>query len=835
MTYARRIHPLVLLLALAMVLASLPRFSQAQEPARLLITEVYYDTPGEDGQEEWVEITNLGAAPLNLDGFKIGDEEQPGGGEGMAHFPAGAVLQPQQVAVVAQTATGFRALFSVNPDFELQDSDAAVLNLLPYESWASGELALNNDGDEILVLDAQDTVVDAVSYGDSTIIMAPSVLDVLRGQSIERFQAHCDTNSAGDWRPQTLPAPGTVSSDEPCAETPRLGEELELTAIGEIQGSDDRSPLINETVTFEGIVTGLLEDRNARGAIFYTVFVQNSPGDDDGDRLSSDAIAVFHGVRRPPYLPGDMVRVTGQVTEFFGFTEIDDSGLHIELLGAGQALPPSLPLQPPEEPIEAYYESLEGMRVALPDAVVVGPTFSGCGFAVTRGAGPIRFIREQVEDTVEPIVPILHHSDVTCGAFPQVKVGDVVQGLEGPLIYHFDQFKIVNQFAEELAVTAAAMPPAPQKVTAGEGEVSIATFNVHDYFNTVNDTGSDAEPKMTAEELRLKQVKLTATISELLSCPTLLAVQEVENEALLQALAQQLELPCGFRYQVAHRESDDARGIDVALLVDPRRGQIQDISLHQRCSAITTDTAEISIDCPAGQDPLFSRPPLEVSLVLDGDVYVVVVNHFKSKREGEQETAARRLAQANAVAELVRLRLEDNRDARVIVLGDFNDYALSAPMAVLTSESADLVNTALQVPLEECYTYNFGGVSQLLDAVLVSPSLASQIVNSTIVHVNADFPAAWQFDTQTLFRSSDHDVPLIILRTRESPPSSPAAAPTVLGSPATTDAPKSGASPVVIGPESKPPAERWKPLSMAIPGAVLVLLFVGIIVYRRSH
>lgn len=739
----------------------------AQGTGQLLITEVYYDTPGTDGDEEWVEITNTGSASLSLDGFKLGDEEQPGSGEGMARFPPGVTLQPQQSVVVAQTASGLRALFGINPDFEFQDSDAAIPDMLPYESWARGDFALNNDGDEVLLLDGNDLIVDAVAYGDSTVFMSPAVLDIARGQSIARAPAHCDTDGAGDWQPQNVPTPGVTDMESECASATAEESAPSLLTIGDIQGDGDSSPRINETVNFEGIVTGLLEDRNTRGAIFYTLFVQEIPGNEDGKADTSDAIAVFHGPRRPSTVPGDVIRVRGQVTEFYGFTEIDDSGLQIEILDTGHSLPPAMLLPSPVGSGNRPFEALEAMRVALPEAVVVGPTFSGCGFAVAAGAAPIRFVRQRLTDSMDEIMPILHISDITCGDFPQVKAGDVVHGLQGPLIYHFDQFKMVHQFTSELEVTAAAVPPLPRAPTAGENELGIATFNLHDFFDAVDDTRSDAEPHPAPEEVQIKQTKLAQTISDALGCPTVLAVQEVENEVLLQSLAQQLEPSCGFRYAVAHRESPDVRGIDLGLLVDPRRGQILSVTAEQRCSPVVTDLPEVGADCPAGQDPLFSRPPLQVDLLLDGAPYTVVVTHFKSKREGEVETAPRRLAQAEIVAGMVQRLMTRDPSARIAVLGDFNDYEQSATMALLTAEAVGLSNAALLLEPELRYTYNFGGVSQLLDSILLSPELASRLVSAHIIHVNADFAAAWVDDLQTVFRSSDHDIPLVVLRTAD--------------------------------------------------------------------
>ena len=78
-------------------------------PPGVLITEVYYNTPGSDGDEEWIEIANVGTAVIDLSDYKIGDEELIGGREGMKRFPEGALIEPGQVVIVAQTAVAFRA------------------------------------------------------------------------------------------------------------------------------------------------------------------------------------------------------------------------------------------------------------------------------------------------------------------------------------------------------------------------------------------------------------------------------------------------------------------------------------------------------------------------------------------------------------------------------------------------------------------------------------------------------------------------------------------------------------------------------------------------------
>lgn len=762
-------------------LVLLPGFWGQVADGRILLTEVYYVTPGEDAQQEWLEIANVGTAVYPLTGVTLTDEEQAGGREGAVQFPDGAVLAPGEVVVVAQTAVGFRALFGFDPDYEIVDTDtsaSSVPDMLPNLNRATGPFVLNNGGDEVILLAADGRLLDAVSYGDSTLILNPAIPGVYPGQSLARIPAFCDSDTAADWQPQTTPTPGQIHTDGDCAAAlpppPPLANDLPPigTPIGAIQGSGSVSPRFNEVVTFRGVVTGLYADRNVAGITYYTLFVQDRPGDEDGDPATSDGIAVFSGRQRPSAQIGDLVQVQGRVTEFFGLTEIDDSGLQITVEASGRPLPEPVIIAPPADNTAqaAYFEPLEGMRVAFAgETQVVGATFSGCSFAVVDASvAKLPIVRQQAADPVGQIVPILHTSDVACGAFPHVKTGDRVAGLAGPLIYHFDQFKLVQQETEALRVTAVPYPPLPTPPTLADGQISIALFNLENHFDAFDDTGLAEEPKPTPAEIAHKEAKIARQITEFLGCPTLVGVQEVENKTLLLSLAQTLAEPCGFVYEVTHRESTDVRGIDVALLSDPRRVVVQSVALRQTCTALDTGIADATASCPAGQQPLFSRPPLEVGVIVDGRPFTITVNHFKSKRGGEAETEPQRLAQAQFLNELAADLLAADPQARLVVMGDFNDYELSPTMQALTADGR-LTNALSTIPLPERYSFVFSGAAQLIDGILLSPALTGDLSQATIQHLNADYPDVLAADTAAPYQATDHDLALVVLNLSDLP------------------------------------------------------------------
>ncbi len=748
---------------------------QTTESPPILISEIAYDTVQDDEFNEWVELLIVSDTPIVADQIKVGDEETIGGGEGMMRFPKNTVLQPGEVIVIAQSAVEFKAEHGIYPHFEFKESTADVPNMRPVSLLAKGDVFFSNSGDEVIVLSDKNKPLDQISYGDSNTRLDPPILPVGAGFSLERVPPNCDTNTAADFRPQRNPTPFLVPDFEECPEPVttqntdpdpefenKAGESSsEKGEIGKIQGTSDADSKVNQTVQFEGIVTAVTADKNVSGITFYTLFVQ-----DNGDLndLTSDAIPVFTGRQSPTVRPGDRVKINGRVTEFFGLTEIDDDELTITKLGESEPLPQPIQLTAQTLPSE----SLEGMRVSLPEAIAAGPTFetdAGCGFSVIPlNSRELPIIRTSINDSTDIIIPILPNDDRDCDKLPVVKRGDQLQNLQGVLTWNFEQWKLVQDPAVPIQITAGPPLPLPEPISLKEKQISIATLNVENLFDSIDDTGQASEPKLSAAEIAVRLDKFSRLIGHWLGCPTLIGIQEVEKEHLLLQLSETLEPVCGFKYGVAHLESYDGRGIDNALLFDPRSTHLTGIRLHQSCSRITTGIDPQGFACETGQEPLFSRPPLEVNLMVENKPLTVYINHFKSKRGGERETAPRRLAQAEFQAQLVTGNLAE-RSGPIVVLGDFNDFS-DSPTQKKIIENGNLENALKRLPQNEQYTFNFGGAGQLIDGVFLTADLADQLEQVSIMHLNSDYPDAFQLDTSAEaldFKSTDHDPAVVVL------------------------------------------------------------------------
>ncbi|MGH2538111.1 MAG: lamin tail domain-containing protein [Candidatus Promineifilaceae bacterium] len=724
----------------------------------LLISEVFYNPAGADDGGEWIELYNASEAAIQLRGFKLGDEEERGEGEGMASFPEGAAIDVGGSVVVAASGAAFRARFGRWPDYEWQPTSAEVPDLLPYAEWATGTIGLANDGDTVLLLDPADQIVDAVAYGegrfpDERAFRLPAVPTPLVGHSIERRPATCDTNSAGDWLSQPLPRPGQVVVEGACRPAPRTTANGKLR-IGAVQGPGLSSPYVNHIVQIEGIFTGRLAELSSSGTEYHTLFVQELPGREDGDSATSDGLAIFMGTKWPSFAPGDHLLISGQVTEFFGLTELAGDELSLTISARNQPLPSAVLLAPPAGP--ADLERFEGMRVALPPAVITGPTLASCSLTLQLGAagGARAYLRTGTEPSRLGL-GLLNYSERNCQSFPQLNAGDRLAGAAGPLTYHFGRYKVVAQDPAALAVEQSE-PSRPRAApTPGPGQISLASFNL---YNLGPPSFSGGLP------LAVKLAKLSAAIADLLGCPDILGVQEVQSRDNLEQLAARLGPVCGFSYTVSHRDSPDPRGSDVALLTHADRIAVQEVGLRQGCGPLDFGVNPYAL-CGPGEHPIFDRPPLEAHLEVGGRELIVLVNHFKSKRGGEAETAPQRLAQADYLGQLAAELNQSRPEASLILMGDFNDYEASAVRERLIAKTP-LVDALQGVPDQLRYSYVFDGLPQLIDWILISPELAGQLAAAGVVHANADFAHALGGDVSQRnlpLRASDHDAPFALL------------------------------------------------------------------------
>ncbi len=559
--------------------------------------------------------------------------------------------------------------------------------------------------------------------------------------------------------------------------------------IHEIQGSGHLSALAGQRTSFvPGVVTAL----GSNG------FWMQDP-EPDSDPGTSEGIFVFTS-SAPTVDAGQSVTVSGRVTEFrpggantdnLTTTELDRAtvypgadGADIDptVVGEGGRVPPNSVIENDAlESVESsgvfdfeqdgidFYESLEGMKLQVNDAVVVGPTNNfGEVFVVADGGANagVRTSRGGVVISPGDFNPERLQFDPALADIPDVDVGDRFPGATvGVLGYNFANFELLP--LEDVTAESGGLEP-ETTVAPRRGELSVATFNVE------NLDPSDGET----------MPRLASLVVENMRAPDLIAIEEMQDnnggtndsitaadeswEAFIAAI-DAIEGAPEYDYRQID-PVDDADGgqpggnIRVGFLFRTDRG-LRFVDRGEGDAITPTGVfksqgrAHLTLS-PGRVDPtnaawVATRKPLAGEFTWKGATLIAIANHFSSKGGDDplfgrwqppvRSTEVARHRQAASVNAFVDDILAAEKDANVVVLGDINDFEFSETTEIL--EGGVLSSLLHQLPKPERYSYVFEGNSQVLDQILASEGALKALRGFDAVHVNAEFAD----------QASDHD------------------------------------------------------------------------------
>ncbi len=201
---------------------------------------------------------------------------------------------------------------------------------------------------------------------------------------------------------------------------------------------------------------------------------------------------------------------------------------------------------------------------------------------------------------------------------------------------------------------------------------SVAFYNLENLFDTTDDPKTldddftpEGKKNWDKKRYQKKLRKLAKVISKIGKDtvggpPSLLGVAEVENKTVIKALAATKKLH-KYGYDVVHYDSPDERGIDVGILY-----RIDQFELTR------SETIAVYIENEPGIRD-YTRDILYITGKLMGHTVHVLVNHWPSRREGAEETAHKRIAVAKRCRQIISEIHESDQEARIIIMGDFND------------------------------------------------------------------------------------------------------------------------------------------------------------------
>ncbi|MBI8202472.1 SpnA family nuclease [Pseudomonas aeruginosa] len=575
---------------------------------------------------------------------------------------------------------------------------------------------------------------------------------------------------------------------------PGGGEEAGLRPIHEVQGAGAESPLVNQRVAIEGVVVGDFQNASELKG-FY---VQQEDATVDGDPATSEGIFVYDGGNGSDVKLGDRVRVTGQVREFNGLTELVGP-LQVSVLASGVALPTPAGISLPLASADAL-ERYEGMRVQLRQTLTVNEVYNlGRYGEVLLSSGGRQMTPTNVVAPGEQAKAMQARNDLDrillddgrsgqnpdpirypapeLSAYNSLRVGDRTSAIDGVLDYSAGSYRI--QPLQTPTFEAANPRPAQPAV---EGRLRVASFNVLNYFNGDGKGGGfpTSRGANTAEEFQRQKAKIVAAI--LASKADIVGLMEIENDGYgeFSAIADLVNglnasLPQGQRY----------------AFVNPNRAKLGSdeiaVGLIYRGDKVRTYRSAAVLDSSVNPefDDTRNRPTLAQTFqeINGGERLTIAVNHLKSKGsacDGDPDTGDGQgncnLTRARAAQALVDWLAGDPTGAKEpdrLIIGDLNSYAKEDPVNVIRSAGyTDLV--ARQAGAGKGYSYVFSGQSGYLDHALANASLARQVRGAVEWHINADEPRVLDYNVEFKtprqqdslynaepYRASDHD-PVVI-------------------------------------------------------------------------
>ncbi|MCW2962663.1 MAG: putative extracellular nuclease [Thermoleophilia bacterium] len=306
-------------------------------------------------------------------------------------------------------------------------------------------------------------------------------------------------------------------------------------------------------------------------------------------------------------------------------------------------------------------------------------------------------------------------------------------------------------------------PVAKPTVPSPAGQIRIANFNVENLFDLVDDPKhEDERTTPTAKVYENKLAKISLALRDTLAGADIVALNEVENQTVLDDLLAQPAMQ-GLGYKSVLIEGNDLRGIDNAFLYRADRVTLDSVSNPNIKAPKGMPNSGGQID----NTLLFAREPLVATFSLtgakqaaEGAAQITLIgNHFKSKAGEDNNKGERRIEQGKFVAGLVDDLRAKTPGANVIVIGDLNSLPGEQPLDEIAKhkDGTDrMFDTPNKLPEADRYTYIFDGNKNLLDHVFVTPELHQKVTKVEIPHINSGGHSDTK-DPTTPNHSSDHD------------------------------------------------------------------------------
>ncbi|WP_022977413.1 PKD domain-containing protein [Nevskia ramosa] len=581
--------------------------------------------------------------------------------------------------------------------------------------------------------------------------------------------------------------------------------------IYQIQGAQHRSPMVNMAVSN---VPGIVTARAANGFYMQDGDGDGNPATSDGIFVfTSTAPPVAAAVGAQVLVSGTVsefrpgndaenltVTQIGSptVTPYVGNALFTNTVITPTILGNGGRIPPTdiidndslgnvetsgTSLFDPAQDGLDFDESLEGMLVQVNNARATGPRNSfgevwvlgdnGSNATGVTARGGVALVERATGIDYNPERIQLDDglNGITMPA--GINTGDSLGTVTGVISYSFDNYELL--LTQAPTVTVNPLPPGVRSIQVGGDRLSVGAYNVENL--DPNDTSF---------------ARLAGQIVNAIGAPDVLALSELQDnngatnngtisaDQTIALLHDAIVAAGGPSYEavqinpVNNQDGGEPGGnIRVVQFYNPLRvtfvpgtagsGGSLDATAPTLAGGKLALTLSPGRVAPTDSAWNASRKPLAVTYDFNGRRVVIINVHFNSKG-GDQplfgvnqpavlSSEVQRRQQTTLVNSFVDSLQSLDPQARVMVLGDLNDFDFSAPLRILrtgtdgTRDTLRNLGTELVANPAERYSYVFEGNSQELDHILSTPRLLNAGAQYEALHINAEYAD----------QASDHD------------------------------------------------------------------------------
>lgn len=574
-------------------------------------------------------------------------------------------------------------------------------------------------------------------------------------------------------------------------------------------GVDDRSALEGQTIRIQAVVTADFQSMTPGviGTDLNGFFVQEEDADADADVTTSEGIFIFDDFAEgnPDVQVGDLVEVTGAVTEFFGETQISASA--VEVIASNQMLPTATVVDLPSAGVlldqdgdfVVDLEAVEGMRVTFADTLTITELFQLGRFGTFKASADGRL--EQFSQTNAPstegfaqhlqdiaartitfddgtnfqnpdVIRIPDGNDGVLTAADSFRMGDTLSNVTGVVSYseNFQSSSEEPEFRIHLPqADYTAANPRPESPEDVGGNFKVASLNVLNYFTTLDDGSNNAGPndargargaddltrfgvEPADAEFQRQANKIVQAIVEIDA--DVLGLVEIENDddIAIADLVGRVNAALGAEVYGFIPTGDfggDAITVGMIYKLDAVKPLGDSAGLFEFEGRNFLDPLD------AGRD--LNRPALAQTFqdASSGETITVAVNHLKSKGslsgdprdedqlDGQGNNNATRTEAAKILADWLASDPTGQGSENTLIVGDLNAYAMEDPITAL--EEAGYTDLAAEL-IPEASSFVFDGQAGTLDYALANEALTEKVTGVTEWRINSDEAAVTDYN-----------------------------------------------------------------------------------------